>query len=281
VEATSVVVDVGSIVALVVIVVGGGALVWALVVAQRRRRIVAESSAALASLRQLNEEWIPRLTFPPTINHQWVDWVNSKAQMDRYNLTKLLWHNLVADEGYFDAQIQAQLQAMSAYRQYWEALADVGRTELGGSSSPRIKQARYDRVEAKLFRSQQIPAFTYRAHIRCEVRYTSPKGQNSYWRFQEWDFEGLFREFQEMRQAREEQSTTKFLRQQERQRVTARVRYEVFARDGHRCRVCGNTAEVEPLHIDHIIPISKGGRSDLGNLQTLCQSCNLGKSDQH
>ncbi len=274
-------VDVGSVVALVVILGGCGALVWVLVFSHRRRRIVAESSAALASLRRVNEEWNPRLIYPSTINHQWVDWVNSKAQMDRYDLTKLLWHNLASDEGYFDAQIQAQLQAMIAYREYSEVMADVGQAHLGGSNSSRIKQSRYDRIEAKLFRSQQIPAFTYRARIRCEVRYTSPKGQNSYWRFQEWDFEGLYREFQEMRQVREEQSTTKFLRRQERQRVTARVRYEVFTRDGHRCRVCGNTSEVEPLHVDHIVPISKGGRSDLDNLQTLCQSCNLGKSDRH
>lgn len=72
-----------------------------------------------------------------------------------------------------------------------------------------------------------------------------------------------------------------FLRQQERAKVTADVRYRIPKRDGHRCRSCGNTAEVEPLHVDHIIPIAKGGKSDLDNLQTLCQSCNLGKGARH
>ncbi|WP_343324290.1 HNH endonuclease signature motif containing protein [Streptococcus sp. Marseille-P8640] len=33
------------------------------------------------------------------------------------------------------------------------------------------------------------------------------------------------------------------------------------------------------LHVDHIIPWSKGGETVLGNLQTLCSKCNLGKSD--
>lgn len=273
--------DVGSVLALAVVVGGGVAVAWGLVAAHRRRRVVIHSSSALDALKRLNEQWVSRLTYPPAIAHEWVDWVNSKAQMDRYNLASLLWHNLASHEDHFEAQIQAQVKAMTAYREYTEASSDLSRDLLGRSQSPGIKQARYDRLEAKLVRSRQLPNFTYRARIRCEVRYTSPKGRNSYWRIQEWDFEGLFQELQTMRRVRSEQSTTKFLRRQERQRVTASVRYGVLARDGHRCRVCGNTAEVEPLHVDHVVPISRGGRSDMDNLQTLCQTCNLGKSDRH
>jgi 5-methylcytosine-specific restriction endonuclease McrA len=63
--------------------------------------------------------------------------------------------------------------------------------------------------------------------------------------------------------------------------MTADVRFQVLKRDGHRCRGCGATSEVEVLHVDHIIPVSKGGTTDLENLQTLCQTCNLGKSNRH
>ncbi|MBR2352886.1 MAG: HNH endonuclease, partial [Clostridia bacterium] len=31
------------------------------------------------------------------------------------------------------------------------------------------------------------------------------------------------------------------------------------------------------LEVDHIIPVSKGGKSTLDNLQTLCERCNRGK----
>ena len=42
------------------------------------------------------------------------------------------------------------------------------------------------------------------------------------------------------------------------------------------CVACGLT---ENIHIDHIIPISRGGRHSVGNLQSLCASCNISKSD--
>ncbi len=45
-----------------------------------------------------------------------------------------------------------------------------------------------------------------------------------------------------------------------------------------KCQICGRSAKDGAiLHIDHIIPISKGGRTEIDNLRTLCQSCNLGK----
>lgn len=61
-----------------------------------------------------------------------------------------------------------------------------------------------------------------------------------------------------------------------------RLRYEVLARDHFTCRYCGASPKKDPsvtLHIDHIIPWSKGGKTVLENLQTLCSQCNLGKSD--
>ena len=40
----------------------------------------------------------------------------------------------------------------------------------------------------------------------------------------------------------------------------------------------GSLGNVE-LHVDHIKPWSKGGETVLENLQTLCATCNLGKSN--
>ena len=65
-----------------------------------------------------------------------------------------------------------------------------------------------------------------------------------------------------------------------RTRVPRGLRHEVFKRDNYTCVECGARKEDgATLHIDHKIPVSKGGTDELSNLQTLCSDCNLNKSD--
>ncbi|MEM8828169.1 MAG: HNH endonuclease [Cyanobacteria bacterium P01_G01_bin.19] len=61
--------------------------------------------------------------------------------------------------------------------------------------------------------------------------------------------------------------------------ISSTVRYAVLHRDNYRCVACEVTAKEAKLQIDHIIPFSKGGSNDMDNLQTLCISCNRGKSN--
>ena len=64
--------------------------------------------------------------------------------------------------------------------------------------------------------------------------------------------------------------------------ISDKLRYQVLKRDNFKCCACGASPANDPsveLHIDHIIPWSKGGESTLDNLQTLCSKCNIGKSD--
>ena len=61
-----------------------------------------------------------------------------------------------------------------------------------------------------------------------------------------------------------------------------RLRFNVLKRDNFTCVQCGASPAKDPsveLHIDHIKPWSKEGETVLGNLQTLCSQCNLGKSN--
>lgn len=61
-----------------------------------------------------------------------------------------------------------------------------------------------------------------------------------------------------------------------------RLRFRVLSRDRFSCCMCGSSPAKVPsvvLHIDHIVPWSRGGETLLQNLQTLCDRCNLGKGN--
>lgn len=53
---------------------------------------------------------------------------------------------------------------------------------------------------------------------------------------------------------------------------------DIEIRQNSRCAVCGRflTKSAQP-HIDHIMPVALGGRSEVSNYQLLCMTCNLGK----
>lgn len=61
-----------------------------------------------------------------------------------------------------------------------------------------------------------------------------------------------------------------------------RMRFRVLKRDNFSCRACGASPALSPglsLHVDHIHAWSLGGDTTDENLQTLCEPCNLGKSN--
>lgn len=55
------------------------------------------------------------------------------------------------------------------------------------------------------------------------------------------------------------------------------LRYQVLKEGGGHCALCGATVNDRMLDIDHIIPRSKGGKTEYSNLQVLCSRCNRSK----
>jgi hypothetical protein len=65
--------------------------------------------------------------------------------------------------------------------------------------------------------------------------------------------------------------------------MTAKLRGFIKHRDGFACMYCSVSVAMEPnllLEVDHILPISRGGLSEVSNLQTLCWRCNRTKSNK-
>ena len=66
----------------------------------------------------------------------------------------------------------------------------------------------------------------------------------------------------------------------ERRDIPLSLRYKVLVRDRFRCVLCGRSPAANPgleLHIDHRVAFSRGGKTVIENLRSLCKDCNLGK----
>lgn len=57
--------------------------------------------------------------------------------------------------------------------------------------------------------------------------------------------------------------------------VSPEDRTYIYDRDGRKCLKCSAT---NWLTIDHVVPLSLGGKNDIGNYQTLCKQCNSEKA---
>lgn len=55
-------------------------------------------------------------------------------------------------------------------------------------------------------------------------------------------------------------------------------RDRIYRRDGYRCYYCGVRPDL--FTIDHVIPLSAGGKSTTDNLVACCLSCNQAKADR-
>lgn len=54
----------------------------------------------------------------------------------------------------------------------------------------------------------------------------------------------------------------------------------IYERDEKKCLVC-NESRLDYLTIDHIVPLSRGGRNHVSNYQTLCRKCNNKKGSEY
>jgi 5-methylcytosine-specific restriction endonuclease McrA len=57
-------------------------------------------------------------------------------------------------------------------------------------------------------------------------------------------------------------------------------RSNVYLRDNCECQYCGVKIERKDATLDHVMPVSKGGKSTWENCTTACGPCNAAKSDK-
>jgi len=58
------------------------------------------------------------------------------------------------------------------------------------------------------------------------------------------------------------------------------TKHRLFARDRQVCAYCGDHFAESDLTVEHILPVSRGGRHEWTNVVTACRSCNTRKGNR-
>lgn len=269
--------DVGAAVAIGLALAVGATLCVAGV---RRRSLVRSASAAVQTLAVLNAEWKPRLKAPAPIHLKFRDAVDSKGRFDRYDLQAFFHQQLASNANQVQARVDEHERVHALHREYQQAVDRVVAL-VGSSSHPKVHPRKFASIEKRMFKWATLSDRTRMGRLSCSVSYTTPQRKNHYSKAATYNYDDIRRGLEHVREVAAQRSTTTFLRKQERNRMSSALRAQVLNRDGGRCKMCGVSAgHGAILHVDHVIPVSRGGRTDLDNLQALCQECNLGKGNR-
>lgn len=112
-------------------------------------------------------------------------------------------------------------------------------------------------------------------YVNCY--YISPKGRNHWYKNNNYYCNDLEKIISIINDKNDYMKTAKY----QRTIMTDSLRYDVFKRDNYCCQICGaSRKDGVKLEVDHIIPVSRGGKTELNNLQTLCERCNRGKRNK-
>jgi 5-methylcytosine-specific restriction endonuclease McrA len=72
----------------------------------------------------------------------------------------------------------------------------------------------------------------------------------------------------------------KYVRPKKKRTILRFSRQHVFLRDEYKCQYCLNTFTVKDLTLDHVIPVTRGGRKTWSNIVTSCGTCNQQKGSR-
>jgi hypothetical protein len=257
---------------IVLLVAIAALLIFAVFQCKEYIKRVEANSKAIDCAKKLNTKYV----FYNDIQRQYSfkKICDSKKSFDRFDYSDYLLALIDSQFSDFEAlvsKIESNQRTYKEYLQEYNAIAlNPTRDEAQKSNVPLMFFKILEQRIYEIFR--QSPMLS--TSVRIQVSYTSPQGKNSYSGAYVFDFEKLKLHTQEVNNANKRKQT----REYQRYLMTDSLRYDILRRDNFTCLICGaERKEGIKLHVDHIHPVSRGGKTIPENLRTLCDRCNLGK----
>ena len=248
------------------------------IIEQKHTDFVIQNSIALKKLTEINQQYV----FHPSVNFNQTHTYDNERFYDDISCSDYLIYQLQQ----LSPKIFEQANKIDSNKQkYQHYLCEVESIQSGEFQCP-IENLNLDKllnIEKNLLnQTVQIPATQF--HITVTLYCSTLSGRIHAGKTQEFSIEEVRSFVNRLKNKNgtffNDRDIWNSLCRVERGKVSNKMRFSIYERDGYRCRCCGVSEEYAPLEIDHIIPISKGGKSTYENLQTLCHKCNCEKGNK-
>ena len=238
---------------------------------------VKKASKNYQEIIKLNENY----NFEPIENNK-ISILNREYSLksyDRDQFDEVLRYNIENNINDIRLAIEKAIRNEKLYSLYTAQLSKINYDldeELIEKKAGMSKKT-FIKLEQKLINKVKISNKVYDINCEIEIYYSSPKGYNTYSKKKIMSYEQLVAMYHIWLNGKKYEVTSKI----ERHIMNEDIRYNVLKRDNFTCVLCGATAkDGAKLQVDHIIPVSKGGKTIMSNLQTLCERCNKGKNNK-
>lgn len=206
----------------------------------------------------------------------------SRAEFNHFILDNY-FIEIISDNPIFFQKMIKSIESNKKERAKYKRLldkVDFSQTK-ENAKSVKIPFCIYKYVETSCYRKMILSDPIVDVDFVCRKEYTTPMGRTHIWSDATYNYKHLLAFYEEAQIIKEQREIRRGQIEYERSLMTPTLRYEILKRDNFRCQICGSTAQDGvKLHIDHIVPVSKGGHTTADNLRVLCDRCNLGKSDK-
>ena len=250
------------------------------IIEMKKRKIMKKlkkNSLLYSKIMKLNEEYEFNIFPPYYIQYS----VYRKSDLSNCNIDDYLLMAIESDNQNIEkykAKYNMLLSKINEYKLKYNELRKY--IDYEEANRLKIKKFDYEICQNRIFEDNKISSQIEFA-ILVYVNYSSVKGLVRDKRYKKYDMNEYNKLYSEYLNLKEKNRLYEINSRVERAKMSESLRYDILKRDNYKCQICGASAkDGAKLQVDHIIPVSKGGKTEPNNLQTLCARCNIGKSNK-
>lgn len=214
---------------------------------------VSKSSIKIQELNKLNEKYhFKRITKK---KHNIIDREYSRKSLERVTGSSIIKYHIENNIDLIRTDIENAIYNIDLLEEYTKEVDKIINYKSENKTNYSLKK--FQKIENRVLNDSIHKRKEFLIKLKLEVYYRSNAGKVNETRYGNYSFEDLVKLYKEWQNGNKYEETIK----QERKIMNDDIRYNVLKRDNFTCKLCGISAkDGAKLHVDHIIPVSKGGK---------------------